>query len=304
MSMKSFYWAVLVLFTATSLSYGLAPPPARRPGASGKHIDRRNHRKQKLRRKPRPGQGPLGDPKSEIAWLSQGLSLEEAQEVAIAALLEAHHERNVEIQEKHGQSQEEIDQWKALREEMQEAQQARDQKRLRALQERAREMARARRKRTAPARQLKKEARQALHDDISAVLNDKQKETFENLWKGRFMPPERKAGSGRNPRVLRTLVFQLDDLQTDQRRQIDDLFKGFLESRRGANKELSREDMRQLEKKLFVDVMAILTPKQKEIVDKKLDSRHGRRHRRVGRSGPGRPGQPGETDPGGAKTDG
>ncbi len=291
MSMKSFYWAVLVLFTATSLSFGLAPPPAGRQGVSGRSADHRKGGRQKLRRKPKPGQGPLGDPKSEISWLNQGLTLDEAQEPVIAALLEAHHERTVEIQEKHGQSQEEIEQWKALREEMQEAQQTRDQKRLRELQERARDMAQARRKRTAPARQLQKEARQALHDDIAAILNDKQKETFENLWKGRFMPPERKAGSGRNPRVLRTLVFQLDDLQTDQRKQIDELFKGFLESRRGANKERSREETRQLEKKLFIDVVAILTPKQKEIVDKELDSRHDRRLRKGGRPGAGRSGR-------------
>lgn len=294
MSMKSVIGGVVILFSITSLSIAQATPPA---GKSGQPVDRQKAGKRKVRRINRPGQGPLTDPKTDLGWLNKALSLDETQQAEITKLLEAYHARLLEIRETHGQSKEEMEQWMNLRNEMKQAHEEKDEAKLKELQKQIRELQQARRKRTAPAKGLQQEARKALREGITALLKDEQKEKFEQLWQDRFLVPDRLLGRGRTPRVLRSLVYQLDDLNADQRKKIDDLYKVYLKSIRGSKKTGSREQAKQLEQQLFTDVLAVLTPEQKQYVEGELASRQGRRPRRVGRSGPGRFGRPTRPDP-------
>lgn len=270
--------AAVFLFSAAGACFGWEPPAADKPEKPASRVAR-------------PAR--LGAAGRQLDTITKELNLDAEQAAAVAKLLDAHRDKMRNISASFRRSPEEIEEMKAIREQMREAREAGDREAMDALLASLREIRRARQEKMAPAKEQMEAAKQALHDGISELLREDQQPKFEKLWKQRFFQEGRRRGPVRNPRALLALVNRLDDLKPEQKKQVEDLFRQFRESQKRNRENPSPQAKKKNQAKLFNDVLAVLTPVQRQKIERQLRGRGGRTTKRDGRKSPGRFRRPG-----------
>jgi hypothetical protein len=236
--------------------------------------------------------GPRFDPKVELERMTEHLTLDEAQQAGIGKLLEAHGQKLQELRGQFGGGGEMMEKFQAAREAMRDARESGDEAQIAEAQKNMDQLREEARAAMEPARKAREEAQKSLHDGIVAQLRDDQKEKFETHWQERMarQGPGGFRGQMRSPAALKSIVDRLEDLSTEQKTQIEQLFTTFQdESRKAPESDLPGTPPNNLNRKLFEDVLNVLTPGQRERVERQLAGRRGNRGEgRDGREGPGR----------------
>jgi len=221
--------------------------------------------------------GPRFDPKAELAQMTEKLGLDEAQQNAIRQLFDDQQTKMAEMREKMRPTEEQREAMEAMREEMQAARESGDEAKIQELRGKMRETMGGRMEEM---RKVMEENQKAMHDGILAQLREDQKPEFAKMWEARMERQRRgPGGPDRGPAALKSIVDKLDDLTSDQKAQLEVIFKNFRETSRDQAGPASR----QANRKLHEDVMGVLTDTQKATVEKQLEGQRGRRERGEGR---------------------
>ncbi|MCA9256607.1 MAG: hypothetical protein KDA33_13255 [Phycisphaerales bacterium] len=254
---------------------------------------------------------------AQLAKLNDALKLDETQKNEVQALLKAHEAKIREIRDGFRPSPEELEEMEAIREDLRRARDENDTELMAKCRDRMRAAREARNERMAPAREAIETAEAKLHDDIIEKLNDDQKKDFDEVWTEVMDSRGRRGASKYDPRLLQRVVSRVKGLSTEQEESVDKLFKDFREAdrkarrtrperpKRGegeeADKPQRRRDSQRMRddaaaKKLYDDVLAVLTEEQQAEVKTMMEKASGKRGERGrrgrgdadGRDGPGR----------------
>ncbi|MCB9858105.1 MAG: hypothetical protein H6818_20665 [Phycisphaerales bacterium] len=254
---------------------------------------------------------------AQLAKLEKALSLDDAQRTEIESLLKAHEAKIKEVRDGFRPTPEEVAEMESIREDMRRAREDDDTQLMAECRDRMRAAREARNERMGPAREQIQTAEAKLHDDILAKLNDDQKKPFEDIWADVMDARGRRGNPKYDPRMLQRVVSRVKGLTPEQESTIEKLFKDFRENERAkpkvkgdkpedgdagkpdkAEKPARRPRRGAVDdaagKKLYDDVMAVLTEDQKKEAESMLERANGRRGPRGGRGdrdgrdGPGR----------------
>ncbi len=211
----------------------------------------------------------------QIRRLVQALKLDETQVEQVRGILQKEDEAIRALNANDAVPQELRDQIQAVANESGEAREAGDTERLKELHEKRLELGRKAREFGMPALEEARALREISREQILTVLRADQIESFDRYWEKNMTRGPRSSGGARNPALLKRLVDRLPDLTVQQKNQVDALFKAHVS---GANP--SWRDPRvarvQLDK-LFDDVYAVLTERQKKVIQEKVERRPGSR---------------------------
>lgn len=261
---RSIRWGSLVLFVAASICVSQERPG----GQEGKVQDDPANRRIKSKRR---GRGPRPEN------LIKKLDLDEDQQVAVRKIFEDHDKQTRALQEEFRPSPEMSERLREIREEMRAARMAGDEAPMREIRERMRAVQEVRRQKMAPMRERREALRKAQYESLLEVMHEDQKASFEEFW-AEMTEPRRFDSVQQSPRALKRVVDRLPDLTSEQKEQIEAMFN--------QHRLAARENPRgspantKLAEKLYTDVMKVLTPGQKEMIEARLNSRRGPGERR------------------------
>ncbi|HPF39436.1 MAG TPA: hypothetical protein P5081_13680 [Phycisphaerae bacterium] len=266
----------------------------------------------------RGGRGNRGAD-AQLARLNDALKLDDTQKSEVQALLKAHEAKIREMRDGFRPSPEELEEMEAIREDLRRAREENDTELMAKCRDRMRAAREARNERTAPAREAIEAAEAKLHDDILEKLNDDQKKAFDEVWNDVMDRRGRRGGSKYDPRLLQRVVSRVKGLSTEQEESVEKLFSDFREADKKArrtrperpgrkegeeaDKPQRRRDNRRMRddaasKKLFDDVMAVLTEAQQAEVRTMMEKASGKRGERGERGRRGRGDADGRDGPG------
>lgn len=228
-------------------------------------------------RKPQPKMNRAHGDRSEgmLQLLVRELNLDEAQQNQVRALLEEHRNREYELRTSNTIPPELQEKTAKVRQEMMRAREAGDADKLKELREELQSLQKEREAHLQPIKVKLDESQEQLHDQILSTLRDDQKARFLEVWDDQLTTPDAYGGPVRNPRVLKSQVDKLPDLSPEQKKQIDALFEQFRRTSRDPQS-AGLKARKDLHRKLYDDVFALLTAEQREKVEKALE---GKRHR-------------------------
>lgn len=255
---------------------------------------------------------------AQLERLSEALKLDETQKNEIGALLKAHEGKMREIRDSFRPTEEEKAEMDSLREDMRAARETDDKEKMAECRERMRAARDARTKRMEPARDAIETAESNLHDAILPKLNEDQLKAFEEIWQEVMAPRGGARRGGKyDPRLLQRAVSRAKGLSAEQETAIEALFAEFRENERSSRKDRAKKPGNSDEKetgkngrrsrrraqddtqtkKLYDDVMAVLTEEQRKEVESTLKRTRGRgkdRGKRGDADSRGAPGRFGE----------
>jgi hypothetical protein len=254
--------SVLVILAADTLCPAQAPPVSPTP-TSAPGIEKRNSRSF------RPE-----DPTMLTERMTKELSLDAAQQEAVAKVLKDHQTHIITLrQSMQSQPTEGYDKMREIAQEMRTAREAGDTARVTELSQQMRVLREEQQARLAPMRQQMMESQERLHGDLLAVLRDDQKEGFEKLWEQQLARRPAYRGPERSPQTLKTLVDRLPAMSLEQKQGIDQLFRRHQDAEKTLEKGSPAE--KALVTKLYDDVIGVLTPDQRALLEGQLAGRRG-----------------------------
>lgn len=266
-------WLVCIPLVFAGTSIAQEPQETKRP--KDKQLGRRPQRQRIVR--------PV-DLEAEKKRMIEVLRLSKRQQFDLDRILEAYRQQFEGFTQEYRDANQDLGKREDLAAAIRDAHIAGDTEQVKELREQIKELARIRREQTTTAAEKVEAAQVKLHDDIVAILRTKQKEKFEKMWnEGLRRPPPPKA-KVRNPRALLTLVERLEDLTKKQKDEVMGLFGDFYANHRQLSRAEAKSTLPQRQDKLMEDVMAVLTPKQREKIQKQLKDRQNSRQR-GGRNG-------------------
>lgn len=251
----------------------------------------------------------MADPTRYLDELAVELNLSEQQKKQVAELFEAHKAKTESMREAYRLTDEEREQQRALAEEMRAALEADDKEKIEDIRKRVADSRAARSAKIEPVRKQIEESTAKLREDVSQLLTAEQKPKFDAFWSS-MMVRGAYGGPVRNPRALKSVVDGLGDLSSEQKEQLEGLFRTFHESERNLRQQHSargnrggaagaaegenagdprrnrressralQAEMQQLAEKLHQDVMNVLTEAQRAKVEEMLKGQSGRMRR-------------------------
>lgn len=251
----------LILITGSS-AFG-QPPSGPRPG---------EHVADETPSQPTAPRSLAGsDPLGMLKAMEDDLKLDDGQREKARQFLTDYRTKQIEARKAFRPPMESTDRTREILLEMRAAQEAGDRERISALSDQLRQIREEQGGQLEPMRAELKRLQDELHTNLRGIMRDDQHEGFERLWDERMINRGAFRGRVRSPQALRALVEKLPDVSDEQKQQIDGLFKAHMESVREV-KNNARERER-LSTKLYDDVMALLTPEQRETVSKQLEGR-------------------------------
>lgn len=221
----------------------------------------------------RPPARPLHgmDPTGMLDALTTELQLDETQRQQALSLLTDYRTKQIEVRKSLRPQPEASDRTRQLLSEMRAAQQAGDKDKIKQLSDELRAIRETQNAQIAPMRQQLQDLQDTLHTDLKGILRPDQHEKFESIWEERMVRRGSVRGRMRSPQALRTLVEKLPDVTGEQKQQIDALFKANMEAvREAGSNHVAKE---KANAKLYDDVLAALTPEQRDTVNKQLEGR-------------------------------
>ncbi|MFH1419031.1 MAG: hypothetical protein ABII12_12195 [Planctomycetota bacterium] len=242
----------------------------------------------------RMGEGKRDRAAGPVKMLTLRLNLDETQQAEFERLFKEHMKQEAEARSSYMPSEELREKMRQIREEVRAAREAGDQEKIDELKAKMRELREEQQASLEPLHEQMAKSKDELHDKLLALLNEDQKDTFEEVWEQRIA---RRFGHGgpppRRPQVLKAIVDKLEDLTPAQEEQIQGIFEDCRKAARDAasteeKPKTDRKADRERTEKLYKDVLAVLTPQQREEVEKKLSREGGPpRDRGMHRRGPG-----------------
>lgn len=254
--------AVLVILVTTCVGVG-------QPQGDSKQTDRPDE----LR-----GQGK-SDPQQRVdaqtRRLVRELKLDEAQAEQIREILRKEDEAFRELNVSESVPQQLRDQIQSVAREFGEAREAGDTERAKQLREQQLELGRKVRESGMAVREKVEALREISRAEILTILRNDQIESFNAYWEKNMSRGSGASSRARNPALLKRLVERLPDLTVGQKKQVDDLFKVHaIDAHTTGN--VPRAPRARINK-LFEDVYAVLTDKQKKVIQEKIERRPGSR---------------------------
>ncbi len=209
-----------------------------------------------------------------LQMLVRELKLDEAQEAQLKTILDEHRNRERELRISTPIPPELQEKTAKVRQAMMRAREAGDMDTLQQLREELQGLHAEREEFLKPVKEKLDESQELLHDQILNSLRDDQKARFVELWDEQLTGGDPYGGPIRNPRALKSQVEKLPDLSPEQKKQVNALFEQF----RRASRDVQNSGLKarkELTKKLYDDVFALLDPGQKEKVEKALGGERG-----------------------------
>lgn len=251
----------------------------------------------------------LGNSRVLKEKMTKRLALDEGQQAEFDRLLEAYEAEYRKIRSEFGQTPEYREKMLAVRDAMREARESGDKQKMDDATQRAAKLRDEHRARKEAAGERMESAKRELHDNVLSTLRDDQKVEFEKLWSEYFARRERQRSPARNPAALRAMISRLDDVTPEQKERIEAFYKqhrsdeqDLITRLRSADRKLDRakvtDEREKIRKKLFDNVLAVLTTEQRKKIEARLNGTSGRRPGRgTSGRGPGsgagdRPAQP------------
>lgn len=263
--------------------------------------------------RPRDDRG-MGRPRLPGDWsrmlerMAKELNLDEAQQAAVGTILKAQEEKSRAIHEGFTPTPEEREMLENLRRARRDARQSGNAAEEARVVEEMRKVQEAQQARLAPVQEKLAALEKEEHANLLVVMRDDQKEKFEQFWQN-WATSRRPGGPVRSPQALKAMIDKLTDLTTEQKKQIEDAFGEFKKAVREEVKEPGRDgpalkddspEYRRKTRKLYEDVMKVLTPEQREKISAQLrggrPDMEGRRGFRGGRGDVGPASQPAHPD--------
>ena len=216
----------------------------------------------------------------QIRRLVQALKLDETQVEQVRGILQKEDEARRALNANDAVPQSLKDEIQAVAEEWGEAREAGDPERLKELREKRLELGRKAREFGMLVLEEARALREVSREQILTILRADQIESFDTYWEKNMRGP-RSSGRARNPALLKRLVDRLPDLTVQQKSQVDALFKAHVSGAKPSGLEPreprdSRGARWRLDK-LFDDVYAVLTERQKKVIQEKVERRPGSR---------------------------
>lgn len=221
--------------------------------------------------------------------LASELKLDQEQSAQVGIIWEAHSKAEQALRDGLRPSPELAERMGVLRREMRAAHDAGNKERIEALRKELEAIQEERTKSMTPLREKLDELQAKLHDDLMKVMREDQVEAFERVWSEQLDRREIRKSLLRNPNAIKAAVDRLKDLTPEQKAGIKNVLDAYKRWAREAREKpgayaAARKDKM---KKLYDDVLAQLTPDQREIVTKELDPDQRLGRERRGESKPG-----------------
>jgi Spy/CpxP family protein refolding chaperone len=215
-------------------------------------------------------------PEGMLQLLVKELNLDEAQQTQVKAFLDEHRSREKDIRTSTQLPAELQEKTAKVRQEMMQARKAGDTARVTQLREELAGFQREREDLLKPVRAKLDESQEVLHGQILGILKDDQKAKFLELWDEQLSMGDGYGGPVRSPRALKSSVEKVAGVTPDQKKQIEAVFEQFRRASRepAASGLKARKD---LITKLYDDVSALLSPEQKEQLQKVMEGERGLR---------------------------
>jgi phosphoglycolate phosphatase-like HAD superfamily hydrolase len=221
------------------------------------------------------------DPTGLLGAMTEELDLDKTQESEIRRLVV---ENAGTIRKLRGTMQptpDEVTRQSEMFQELRKARAAEDEERTGKLMQELKQMREKRMEAAGPVRDQIAESRRKLEQSIRALLRTEQLSTFDRIWTQHMDPSARYAGRTRSPQALKSLVEGLPNLSTDQKQQLDQLFRNYFEAVRAQAKESDENARGQPDPRMLTQLhdnaMRILTPEQRAMIVARINRDESKR---------------------------
>lgn len=204
-----------------------------------------------------------------VERLKAELKLDPAQIEQVDKLATENEQTMVALRDQMKMPPETIAEMTKIRAELNTAQEAGDQAKMKELGDRLQQMRTEFSERTKPVRERMTNMQTVFKEKVRAVMHEDQREAFDRIWTDRTATDIR-SRLRQNPRMLKAFVDRLTDLTSEQKTQIGDIFKQHQELEKGLKDRVTREQAGQ---RVYDSVMGILTPAQREQLEARAKSR-------------------------------
>lgn len=204
-----------------------------------------------------------------VERLKTELKLDAAQVEQVDKLAAENEQTMAALRDQMKMPPEMISEMTKIRAELNKAQEAGDQAKMKELGDRLQQIRTEFTERTKPVRERMTNMQTVFKEKVRAVMHEDQREAFDRIWTDRTATDVR-SRLRQNPRMLKAFVDRLTDLTSEQKTQIGDLFKQHNEAEKGLKDRAAREQAGQ---RVYDSVLAILTPAQREQLEARAKSR-------------------------------
>ncbi len=265
---------VLMIALAATSSVALGQEPAKPKGVGPDYQKKLRERKQRRFNVER-----------QVEQMKTKLQLDSKQAAVIVDILVKQRAEVMEFRKSMRMPPELHERITSMASEMQEARKAGDHERVKELRAEQVKLGEEIQKSRRPLVEKTAELQEKTRTEIRKILRDDQKADFDAYWEQYMSGQRRGKRFDRSAKSLKRILDRVRSLSSTQRSKIEELFKTHREAARdseGGNKKRSV-------KKLYDDVLAVLTKDQKAFVETRLEGRRARlgEHRRFRRQGRG-----------------
>lgn len=242
--------------------------PAQQPGEPGDKPRPKRHERSCLR-----GDGSL-DIRRTTECLEKELAMDADQSASLKKFMDGYKAKSRELRQQYSPPPETIDRLKSLRGEMTAARESKDMDAMKTLLAEMHKIREEEDARKAPMIESLSAVHGELLAQVRGTLRPDQAAKLESLWTNRIVAPNEKIGfrgKQRSAQALKAMVNRLPGLSSEQKEQLETLFRNHMTSVRDAGSDVAARN--QLVDKLYNDVMPILTSEQQERIEKDMQSR-------------------------------
>ncbi len=244
------------------------------PAEQGKEVVVPGKVKRERGDRPRFKEIGRADPGLVADDMATRLELDDSQKAQVMALVANFQSVQKDLRQKYRPSDESLQRLHGIREEMKAAQESKDDAKMTALLDELKAIRAKNDELMQPLSEQVEAAKAELHTNLEGLMRGEQRTKFTAYWQMYGGERNRKMSmAARSPQALKALVERLPGLSSQQKNDIDALFKAYFESSK-QNRRGGREAEAAV-KKLYDDVALLLTEEQKTKLEQQMGSMRG-----------------------------
>lgn len=244
------------------------------PAGEGKEVVVPGKVKRERGERPRFKEIARADPGLVADDMATRLELDDSQKSQVMALVANFQSVQKDLRQKYRPSDESLQRLHGIREEMKAAQESKDEAKMTALLDELKAIRAKNDELMQPLSEQVEAAKAELHSNLEGLMRGEQRQKFASYWQMYGGERNRKMSmAARSPQALKALVERLPGLSSQQKNDIDALFKAYFESSK-QNRRGGREAEAAV-KKLYDDVAQLLTEEQKTTLEQQMGSMRG-----------------------------
>lgn len=257
------------------------------PAEEGKEVVVPNKPKRERGERPRFKEIGRADPGLVADDMATRLELDDTQKAQVIQLVTNFQAMQKDLRQKYRPTDESMQRLHGIREEMKAAQETKDEAKMTALLDELKAIRAKNDELMRPLTEQVEAAKAELHTNLEGMMRGEQRQKFSAYWQMYGGDRNRKMSmAARSPQALKALVERLPGLSSQQKNDIDALFKAYFESSKQSRRGGREADA--AVKKLYDDVALLLTEEQKTKLEQQMGSARGPGGRdRPGASGKG-----------------